>query len=75
MRNKVVITSGVYMNGQDRIVETIYNADGWTLTSEEKDNYPLLNIWEDGKLIATHRTWDRVRFADDDPIEKVVIIS
>lgn len=76
MTDKIIITSSRYIDGQDKVVETIYRATGWTLVKEkDENNYPILNILKNNDIIATHRTWDNVRRAEDDPIEKVVIID
>lgn len=74
MRDKVIISTSKYINDQERTVEIIYKADAWSI-SDEKENYPILHIHKENIIIASHKIWDSVKFAEDDPIEKVVIID
>ena len=60
----IVLSKARFINGMDSIVDQIYRGTSWTI-NQQKDEYPILNIYNEDKLIATHRTWDNITFSDE----------
>jgi hypothetical protein len=63
LTENIIVTVLRFENGQDQLFDNLYRGDSWEF-SREKDDYPIVNIVSDGKVIASHRSWDNVRFGD-----------
>lgn len=60
----ILVEAARYLNGQDTVVRLVYRGSGWRVIPDIKD-YAVLEIYRDLDIIATHKSWDNVKFADE----------
>lgn len=60
----IVLQKVRYLNGQDIIIELIYRGTHWEIDNKNKDEYPIVVLYDEDRPIAMHRTWDNISFSD-----------
>lgn len=54
-----------YDGNRDVPHEIIYRGTGWKVIPDVKD-YAIIEIYNnEGKVIASHKSWDNIRFTDE----------
>lgn len=60
-----------YINGNDQVIGRVYRASRYEIREETKT--PILMVYSGDDLIASHKSWDHVRFIDrDNEIEEII---
>lgn len=60
----ILVEIGRFIHGQDEIVRLVYRGSGWKANGDV-GGYAILEIYRDLDIIATHKSWDNVKFADE----------
>ena len=60
----IIVEAARFLNGQDTVVSLVYRGTGWK-SNGDVGGYAMLEVYNGSDIIATHKSWDNVKFADE----------